>query len=457
MRVVVVGGGIAGLAAAHELRQRGVADVTVLEANAQPGGKLTTELIDGHLCEHAASAVLAADDGAATLARELGVSMLAASPAAKQRWVWRDGALLEVPRSPPSLLGTQLLSWRGKLRLLTEPLQPRGRATDETIGAFGRRRLGREATEALLDPFLTGVFAGDIERLSLAACLPRLAAMERDHGSLVRGLLAQRGAVAKGLVAPELGMNAIPQALAFRLGGAFRPGVRVTALHREGRGWRVQTTTDEVLADRVVLALPPAAIAPLVAAHDDALSVRLGEIETVPALVAHVALRRGEVPHRLDGFGFLAARHEALRCLGCVFESTVWPNRAPAGRVLLRLIYGGARDPEIVRAPDDTVTAAITADLRRALGVTAAPRILRLVRWPAAIPQYTVGHLARREELAHRARRLGLVLAGAGFHGVAVNECIADRHRVADEVLADHSPTARHASSVLPAGKDPAP
>ncbi len=449
--IAIVGGGVAGLAAAHEVRRQDPsAQLVVLEAAARAGGLLESERVGEWLCEWAAASFLedGADDwGAIELCRELGVEVVVAAPTAKARWIFSRGRLRLVPASPLGLLRSDLLSIAGKLRLLREPwAKARPDGDDESVAAFARRRLGDEAALVLVAPAVLGIFAGDAERLSLAAAFPRVARLEREHGGLFAGLRAGRrkraGRGAAHSVAPLAGAAALPEALAARLGGAVRTHARVVALELgAGQTAVVLDGGERIEATRIALALPPGAAATLLAPHDARLAELAGEITAADVLVVQVGFRRDDVPHRLDGFGFLVADGEAPRCLGCVFESSLWPARAPEGQVLLRLIYGGVRDPAaLALAEDDAALAArVAQDLRLALGVIVAPTLLHHRRLARAIPQAEVGHLARVAEAETRAAALGVVLAGNAWHGVAVNDCVRDARRVADALLAGRS------------------
>ena len=328
-----------------------------------------------------------------------------------------------VPSRPPELLTTSLLSWRGKARLLLEPFAPPAPG-EETVAEFGRRRLGPEATEALLKPFVVGIYAGDAERLSLADALPKVKRMKEEHGSLFRAATrARRGET--GSFAPRDGMEALPRTLAAALGDAVVLGARVDSLARgkvtaAGRVWE---------AEKIVLTTPSAA---LLATVDPALAQLAATVPWVDVTVVHVALPRAEVPGPLDGFGFLVADGETVRALGCVFESSVWPDRAPEGYVLLRLLYGGARDPAAAALSDAALAGVVAGDLRAALGVRGPARVLRTVRWRPAIPQPVVGHGHMRAEAEARAGAHGIVLGGNVWHGVGVGDCVADAARVAD-------------------------
>jgi oxygen-dependent protoporphyrinogen oxidase len=443
--VAVIGGGVAGLAAAHRIVERVPgAEVVVLEAEPRAGGVLRSEGQDGWLHEHAANAFLSgAPDGAVALCRELGVELEEASPAAKQRWIWRGGALHALPRGPGDLLRTGLLSWRGKLALLGEPFRRARRPSehgDESIHDFAARRLGPEVADALVGPFVTGIFAGDARQVSLAAGFPKLAALE-ERGGLVRGMInARRAGVARPepprSMAPRGGVEALARALAGRLGDRVRRGARVDAVVPDGDGVTITTGGRTERHAAAVLATPAHVTAALVATAPELaeLAHAASAIRYAPAVVAYLGFRRADVAHPLDGFGLLVAAGEVPRVLGIVLESTVWSGRAPDGHVLLRCILGGTRDPGAIDLADDTILRVARDDARLILGIDAAPVHTAVVRWRRGIAQYPVGHgsnVARADELARRHR---LVLAGSGWHGVAVTDCVSDATRVAAEV-----------------------
>jgi oxygen-dependent protoporphyrinogen oxidase len=456
VRVAVIGGGVGGLTAALRLVEDGH-DVTVLDGGARPGGVIGTSIVEGFKREHAANGFLGAPDGAAALCEELGVPVVEAAAAARRRWIYLRGRLHALPSGPGSFVRSELLSWRGKLALLREPLRPVRDVTtagDQSMWQFAARRLGTEAAHALMAPMVTGVFAADARDVSLAAGFPKLAALDA-RGGLVRGMLAQlragrrtaaggaggaRAAKArKGrarLTAPVGGMNALIDALAGALGDRVHRGVTVREVIPEAGGVRV-IGDDPARADRydaVVLAVPAPAAATLLGGAMPALARGLDEVRYAPVAVAFLGFRAREVRADLGGFGFLVAAGEGPRVLGCVFESTVWPERAPDGHVLVRMIYGGARDPGAAELEDDALLAQARADLNQVLGLRAVPVHASTIRWAQGIAQYPVGHadrVASWERDAHAAR---LVLAGSSYHGVAVNDCVADARRVAHQV-----------------------
>jgi len=457
--VVIVGGGISGLSAAHAiLRRKPDLGVVVVEAAARAGGLLGSERKEGYLCESGANAFLAGSAGtAADLAGALGLDLVSANAAAKRRWIYRQGRLRELPTSPPKLLSTDLLSVGARLRLLLEPFASAAPIAEESVAQWGRRRLGTQATEAVLGPFVLGVFAGDAEKLSVEAALPRLAELEAQHGGLLRGLIASRGRGMPKLVAPRDGVEGLVRTLAAFLGPRLRLATRAVALERTAGGHVVNLDGGrQIEARKVVLAVPPRAAAVLVAGHDERLAARLRACPAVGVAVVHVGLAPDDVRHPLDGFGFLVANDEDVRCLGCVFESSVWPDRAPPGHALLRLIYGGARDPGLLALGDGEIARIADDDLERVLGLRQRVAPLQILRWPNAIPQYQIGHRAWVDEVERGAAALGLVLAGNAYHGVSVNDCVKDSERVADAV-ADLTPTARQASATERASSESAP
>ncbi len=463
--IVVIGGGVAGLALARAL-VRGGDEAVVLEATPRAGGLLVSERRDGYLCDWAANAFLAGEPGGAVdLCRELGVEVVEAAAAAKQRWVFRGGKLRAVPTSPPLLLSTDLLSWRGKLRLLAEPLVGRGKGDaaprasaeveEETVDAFFRRRLGAEAADALVAPFVLGVFAGESDALSMAAAFPRLHALEARHGGLLRGLFAERrarrqqaGAVAKPaarqrLWSPRAGTGALTDALARELGPRLRTSCRVVAVERRGGpggGYLVQAVDDlgehlpPIAASALAFATPAGVTAALCAPLDDELARLANTVPSPSVAVAFVSFDAAAAPRAQDGFGLLVARGEKPRALGVVFESVLWPGRAPAGQALFRVIYGGGRDPGAAALFDDELHGQVLADLRVLLGVTAAPRFFHSVRHDAGIPQYTPGHAGRARAAAQRADALGVELAGNAWRAVAVNELVREAPAIAERL-----------------------
>ena len=470
-RVAIVGGGIAGLAAAHAVQaQSPDADVVVLERGGRVGGNIRSEYLDGYLCEAGPDGFL--DNAPATLefVERIGLTprLVQSRDDARRRYIFRRGRLHEVPLSPAGFLTTPLLSPGGKLRILAEPFAARAPQRDESILAFAERHIGREAAHVLVGSMVSGIFAGDAAELSLRSAFPKMHEMEAQYGSLFRALLARRkarragdamGAPAGRLTSFAGGMEDLVRAAAATLGPAVRTGVRVSALQiRRGgngsagprlvgaRAFSLACGSHLVEADAVVLAGPAHASARLLADSAPTAAGLLAAFPTAPLAVvclgydaAALAAQRGP----LDGFGFLVPRGEGPRILGALWESTIYPGRAPEGKALLRVMIGGATDPGVVDLTDSELLDAALTDLHRTMGLRLSPEFRHIIRHWRGIPQYTIGHQARlaRIESALAGYR-GLVLAGNSYRGVSVNACIEDAQRVARQV-ADHLATVR--------------
>lgn len=449
MRVAIIGGGLGGLTAARALLAAGI-DAHVFEASSRSGGVVGTSAVDGFVREHAASSFLGGPPrGAHALCQALGVEVEKASPRAKNRFIYIDGKLRALPRSPVGLVTTDLLTWRGKLDLVREPFrppQPR-RGGDESVHDFAARRLGAEAARAIVAPFVTGIYAADAHDISLEAGFPRLAALEERGGGLVRGMLrdATRGLFGKavniamrkprrkpprGMFAPVGGLQAMIDALAKSVGPAVRTNARIAELAPDPRGVLV----DGERFDGAVLAIPAEDAAPLVAIPE--LANRLQMFHRAPAALVYLGYRDADVAHATDGFGALVAMGEAPRVLGIVFESTVWSGRAPAGHTLLRCIYAGGRDPAAFDLDDAALIDRATKDAALVVGAKGAPVHASVIRWKRGVAQYAVGHRDLVREAVTAARTHKIVLAGADYRGPGLNDLCADADLVVDEVRA---------------------
>lgn len=450
-RIVVAGGGITGLVTAftlrEEARQRGMAiDVTVLDAAAEPGGHARTIVDDGFVIERGPNGFL--DRGAETMALigelELGDRVVEANVAAKRRFILNGGALRQVPESPPALMTCDALGWRGKLRLLREPwaaAPPPDR--DETIFEFAERRLGREAAETFVDTAVAGISAGDSRALSVRSQFPVLKEWEREHGSLLKAMLARRknGAARPRLLSFDQGLGTLTSKLASQLNGTVRAQTSIERLEKVEPGWRVHLAgASSVAADHVVLAMPSHAAAPVTAGFDRELSAALASIPYADLSVVALAYRAEAVARPLDGYGYLVTRNERLSTLGVLWESSIFPNRAPQDCVLLRVMLGGARRPEVSALDDEAVAELAAREASRVLGIAGAPHRQWLCRWPAAIAQYTVGHDARiatirRRSAAHR----GLHFCGTAYDGVSFNDAVASGRTTARAIAQELS------------------
>jgi oxygen-dependent protoporphyrinogen oxidase len=477
-RIVVAGAGVTGLSIAHAIGQRDRgAEVVVVEGNAQPGGNVKTEMVDGYLCEWGADGFLDNAPDTLRVVHEIGLSdrLLPSDALARRRFIYRGGVLHEVPVSPPAFLKSGLLSVGGKARIAWEPFARRRPEEDETIFDFASRRIGEEAAGVMIDSMVSGIFAGDARALSLRACFPKMWQMETDHGGLFRALIATRkrrkkedavGAPAGHLTSFKGGMIELINGLAATLGPAVRVSSPVMELlrgatadvfprHARSGGYYVITPRGTLEADAVVLTGPSSEAAALVRPFDSTLASLLAGIATAPLAVLclgfdEAALARDRGP--LNGFGYLVPRSEGIRMLGALWETAIYPNRAPKGKALMRVMIGGARDPEAIDLDDDTLLGTVRAELQQTMGLKVAPEFVRIVRHRRGIPQYTVGHVARLQRIdtllqAHP----GLFLAGNSYRGVSINSCIAESGGIADRVLAHVAGMRRPEPALAPA------
>jgi oxygen-dependent protoporphyrinogen oxidase len=460
-KVVIAGAGIAGLSLAFALNRRGI-DVDVFEKHERAGGNIRTVNLDGYLCEWGPNGFLDNVPETFSLVEALGLSgrIVRSSDAARRRFIYRNGRLHEVPMGPIAFLRSGLLSLRGKLRLAAEPWAAKSPGGDETIYHFAARRIGKEAAAVMVDPMVSGIFAGNARELSLRACFAKMADMEAQYGGLFKALIAkQREAGARKrergidvgptgtLTSFVGGTQDLIDALVEKLGRSLHLSCGVTGLARTGRAWRVQTSAATVEADAVVLAGPAGVSADLIKSFSYGIAKTLRTIEGAPLAVVCLGYDEAEVERTrgpLNGFGFLVPRREDLRVLGALWDSSVYPHRAPEGRALIRVMIGGACDRGVLTLSDEALIDTARADLRKAMNLTVEPMFTRVIRHPMGIPQYTVGHLDRLAEIDRRlAAWPGLFLAGNAYRGPSINACIADADRVADAVAAHLQPAAK--------------
>jgi oxygen-dependent protoporphyrinogen oxidase len=464
VKLVVVGGGIAGLAAAHRAvelsRERGVGlALMLLEAQERLGGTIRTERRDGFLVEAGPDSFISEKPWALELARRLGAEsrLVRTDEASRRTFVaWRgrlhplpEGFQLLAPTRLRPLLASSLFSWPGKLRMGLDLVLPRGGDPDESLGAFVRRRLGREALERVAQPLVAGIYTADPDMLSLAATMPRFLEIERRERSVVMGMwraARKVGAAAKGasgarwslFVTLAGGMEELVRMLAERLpAGAVRLGERVTGIARAGAGWRIAAASGAAFeADALILACESYQAARMLRYLDPSLALLLEDIPYASSAVVTLAFRRGAVEHPLDGFGFVVPRAEGRPIIAGTFSSVKYPGRAPDGHVLLRVFLGGAMDEAALDADDARLIALGRAQLAELLGARAEPVLASVSRHRRAMPQYHVGHLARVEAIELGLRRHpGLALAGGAYRGVGIPDCVHSGESAAAQLL----------------------
>lgn len=484
MKLVVVGAGVSGLATAFRVRERFDAhrrplEICVLEAADRAGGKIRTEDQAGYRVEWGPNGFLDGKPDTLALCEALGIrdALLPSSERARKRYVFSAGTLHRVPETPVAFFRSPLLTPWGRLRVVKEAWAPRTPpGLDTSIAEFGSRRLGREAAEKLLDPMVSGIFAGDPAIMSLASCFPRIAEMEREHGSLLRAMVALqrqrkragKGPVSKGMDSPGLGegrktggpagpagtltsfengMEQLVRALEGRLGTCVRKECAVTSLLPEDRekkvgGYRIryrhQGVEKEMAADAVVLAVPAYEARQILAEMEPAVCVLLEGILYAPLVVVALGFSTAEASRSLDGFGFLVPYREESPVLGSLWTSSIFPARAAQDRILTRNMVGGWRNGWAVALDEEELEAIASAMLERAVGSLGRVHFRMCIRHPKAIPLYLLGHGRRLETIEGRLGRFpGIYLTGNAYRGVALNDCTREAVRVAQRVEED--------------------
>ena len=435
-RLLIIGGGIAGLAAAWRARSLSEnGEVTVLEKDARLGGKILTERRDGFVLDAGADGFLSRKPAGVGLCEELGITELLRGqvPRTNRSFVMRAHKLHPlpqgfsglVPANLQALQETPLLSAAGKLKAMEEPsVPPRRDPGDESVSQFMTRRFGSEAFEALIEPLLAGIYAGDASCLSMEATFPNLRELEQRQGSVLAGLRRQEAGPtsSSAFVTFARGVGELVEALSESLQAArvrLITGAEATAVRRRGGPWRVELSDGALIdAEAVILAVPSGVAARLLDGVDPELSAALGAIPCTSTAVIHLGFRRADLADDLDGYGYVIPRREGSDLRACTWTSSKWEGRAPRGMVLVRLYarrLGSDEDLEVLAR----------AELRDTMGIAATPELTRIFRWPDAMPQYTLGHPRRLETIQARCAALeGLFLAGASYRGVGIPDCI---------------------------------
>jgi protoporphyrinogen/coproporphyrinogen III oxidase len=449
--IAVLGGGITGLCAASRLRKAGL-QVVVFEASARAGGVIQSVSEAGWLYEAGPNSLLEGLPEVVEAVQEAGLvaRRLYAGDAAKNRYVVRSGRLQPVPTSPGAFLTTRLFSTRAKLRLATEILRPAGRRTEsESVAEFTVRRLGREFLDYAIDPFVAGVYAGDPRKLSVRHGFPKLLALEKQYGSLLKGAIRKKntsGGPSGKLFSFVDGLEELPRALAGSLCASLRLGTRIVALRPGPAGWTVVSQAGSEMRQEtfsaVVSALPADALSRVRLEGVRGLENLgiLSEIEQPPVSSVFMGFRREDVAHPLDGFGILAPRVEKARILGTLFSSSLFPGRAPEGHVALTTFVGGTRQPELAQLDDDALAELACTELAPWIGLRGKPVFLRVWRHARAIPQYNLGYDRFQDAItAAEAAAPGLFIGGNCRDGISVAACITAGKRLADAVIARQS------------------
>ncbi len=430
----MIGGGISGLSAAYDLT-RADADCTSLEQQPRAGGVIETRVADGCVLECGPDSFLAAKPAALALIQELGLAgdVIGSNDRQRTTYIWKRGKLVALPEGVmmivPSrvmpMVKSPLLSWATKIRMGLEYFRQPGESRDRSVAEFVVDHFGQETLDYLAEPLLSGVYGGDPARLSVGSVLPRFLQMEAKYGSLVRGVLAAKSQGGPGgplFRTLKGGLGSLVAALASRV---RMSQARVESIERIGSGFRLRADGNWMEADQVIAACPAWAASRVVAGLDARLGELLEGIDYSSSVTLSLIYRAADFDGRRAGFGFLVPKKERQRLAACTFVGTKFSHRVPDDRIVLRCFFGGIGDPAILNESDDALVAIARAELRRMLGLAAAPIAHVIARWPRSMAQYNLGHSQRVEEIRQRAAAIpGLHLAGNAYEGIGIPDCI---------------------------------
>lgn len=469
-RVVVIGGGISGLAAAHRLLERSrevnrPLEILLLEAGASAGGVIRTQRRDRFLLEAGPDSFISEKPEALRLAERIGLNshLIETNASHRRSFIVRKGRLRPVPEGfqllAPSrfwpFVTTGIFSWAGKARMALDLLLPRRDSVngvdDESLARFVRRRLGREALERMAQPMVGGIYTADPEQLSLRATMPRFLEMERKDRSLIRAMWKQRrrqsAAESKDTSGPRYslflsfdgGMQMLVDELARRLPeGSLKLNTRVEriAFDAANNQWKIQTRDENFLADALCVALPAYGASALLRETNSELADELQAIPYASTATVNLAYQRKDIPHPLDGFGFVVPLIEKRSTLACSFSSVKFAGRAPEGSALLRAFVGGALQPEMFEMNEEAIIKAVREDLRGLLGITQPPLFAHVEKWPRSMAQYHLGHVERVERIQRQLLSTPtLKLAGNAYKGAGIPDCIKSGEAAAEELF----------------------
>jgi oxygen-dependent protoporphyrinogen oxidase len=449
MRLVIIGGGISGLSLSYFLLEHKPSlDIIVLESEKKAGGKIWTDRSQGFLCEGGVNGFLDNRPRTLELVAKLALNPLRSNDTARKRYIFSGGKLQLLPESPASFLSSNLLSLKGRLRILWEVFVPKGEKEDETLADFARRRLGKEAYEKLIDPMASGIFAGNPENMSLKSCFTRVYELEQKYGSLIRGMIKLQkeakktgrkvGAGPGGVLTSFYdGMETLINALKDYLRERLKTDSRAVSIDKKDNKYIIYLSdSSHIETEAVVIATPAYTTAEMVAGIDRNLSSTLNEIFYPSISVLCFGYKRNKIKQPIDGFGFLVPKREGRKILGTLWDSSIFPNRAPEGYVLLRSMIGGARLSDLAMQDDDRLINTVMDELKEIMGIRVQPDFIRVYKHTKGIPQYSFGHEKRLQaisEIVSRFKRF--YLTGNAYRGIGVNDCIENSYKLAEKIV----------------------
>jgi len=442
---IIVGGGISGLSIAYFLLKRNPElDIKLIESEKRTGGKIITEKVSGFLCEGGVNGFLSNKPSTISLAKELNIEPIKGSESAKKRYILIDGKLKEVPSNPLKFFLSSLLSFSGKIRMISEYLiPPLKEEKDESVEEFVSRRVGREFYEKLIDAMSTGIYAGDPSRMSMKSCFPKVYFLEKKYGGLIKGLLALKKERKNVKAQPDTvlmsfkgGMLELINSLESKLEGRIIKGKKVTGCNYENGIYRVFLESGETISTKkVIFACPAHNTAQILKDFDKEISDILNSIPYPPLSVVALGFKRQQIGFGTDLYGFLVPYREKRKILGTLFDSSIFPERAPEGYVLLRSMIGGRRAPELALLPDEKLIDLAMSELKEILKIKGEPNFIKIFRWERAIPQYELGHEEKLKRIDEILKKYpGLYLTGNAYRGVSVNDCIENSLKLSEKI-----------------------
>jgi oxygen-dependent protoporphyrinogen oxidase len=440
MNIAIVGGGISGLATAFYIKQqKPEVSITLFEKEENIGGKMMTKEVEGFLFEEGSNGFLSNKPDTLELVKASGCDdiLIKSNDNSRIRFIYKN-ALHRLPESPMAFLKSPLLTCRGKLRVATEYFRtPKKDDSDESLQSFGYRRVGREMTDTFLDAMVAGIFASAPDKISVNSAFPAVVKLEREYGGLFKGMLAKKkkdagpGGV---LMSFKGGVSAFINKLAASANIEIKTNSAVSALKKDGDSYLLHVDGKEIAFDKVVLSTPAYNSAEILKDFDKELSVMLEDIEYSP--ISIVGLGYNQLSHDLKGFGLLTTASAKKEVLGVLWDSSIFTDRAPSGKKSLRVMIGGQRNPELALKNEEELLAMSVRGIRETMGVDGVPDVSYVKRWGKGIPNYRVGHLARMETLFSKLKEhKGLYLSSNAYFGVALNDCVGNSKKIAEQVL----------------------
>ncbi len=445
-KIIVIGAGISGLATAYWLQKDGF-EVTVLEAGSNPGGAMQTGKYDGFLVDFGPNSGLETTPLIGQIAEEVGIKdeMVYANDSANRRYILKNDELHPLPTSPPAFIKAKLFSGKAKLRLLKEPFI--GKSEDgyyQSIAEFVRRRLGHEFLDYAIDPFVSGVFAGNPEKLSVKSAFPKLYRLEELYGGLIKGMI--KGARERKKRQEESkqsakmfsfinGMQTFPAAIAKKIKD-IRYDTKVTSIGKDEHGYKLILANGEELSSELVLATVPAHIlSGMIEDLDTELTAHLNDVYYPPVMVLYVGFKKSQIDRPLDGFGYLIPSKEKKIFLGAIWSSTIFPNRSADENASFTIFVGGARTPEVFETNEDKLVDNVLNEFKKIMHIEGEPVFATRRMWNKAIPQYNIGYIEHENYFEQFEKdNPGLFISGNFRGGISVGDCMKNSELVFNKI-----------------------